>query len=155
MIRDLTFYIFFSLAADGSLLETLTAEDLTGDLGLSNLQAKKMLHELDFTKSITSADRAGNDLSEAMDKLEVENMDLEKQLDEKDARIAELEAQIAKLKAPPEPVAAPAPAPAAPPQSKGHPVVANAARGAAGGAVKGAVGEYFWVIKCAGLLLRC
>ena len=134
-------------AVDGSLLLTLEKEDLTGDLGLTGLQAKKVLQELEFTKSLSGGGGVG-ELSEDMEKLQLNNKKLEEQIAAKDAKIAQLERELAALKGPahaPAPAYyAPAPAPPrhAPPP-KGAPVVREAAKGTAQGAVKGAIGKCF------------
>jgi uncharacterized protein YdcH (DUF465 family) len=116
-------------AIDGAMLVTLSKEDLTGDLGLSNLQTKKVLNSLESTKQITGS--GGGDTTE----LQAE-VDTLKQENEK------LKAEITSLKAPKQVAPAPAPAPApkqAPPPKKQHTVVRGAATGAAGGAMKGAI----------------
>jgi len=128
-------------AVDGSLLCTLSAEDLTNDLGLSGIQSKKVLMELDFAQSLTSGGGG------AADPAEIEA--LQQELAEKNAKIAELEEELAALKPTPAPAPAPvhhAPAPAPvyhapPPPRREHHVVKGAAGGAAKGAVTGAVGE--------------
>jgi hypothetical protein len=129
-------------AVDGGLLLTLEKDDLTGDLGLTSLQAKKVLRELDFTKSLSEGG-GGDDLSKEMKQLQVDIKHCEEQIEEKDAKIAKLERELAELRPPP-PAPAPAQAPkAAPPPHHGAPVLKGAARGAAGGAVKGAIGKCF------------
>jgi uncharacterized protein YdcH (DUF465 family) len=82
-------------AIDGAMLVTLSKEDLTGDLGLSNLQTKKVLNSLESTKQITGS--GGGDTTE----LQAE-VDTLKQENEK------LKAEITSLKAPKQ--VAPAPA---------------------------------------------
>jgi hypothetical protein len=133
---------FKANAVDGGLLLTLDKEDLTGDLGLSGLQAKRLQQALEFTKSLPEGG-GGGDLSEEMQQLQIDNKGLEEQIKEKDAKIQKLEKELAALKPPPQaPAPAPAPAPkAAPPPKQGAPVVKGAAKGAAGGAVKGAIGK--------------
>jgi hypothetical protein len=132
-------------AVDGGLLLTLDRDDLTGDLGLTGLQAKKLLQQLEFTKSLPEGGGGGGggggDLSDEMQKLQIGNKDLERQIKQKDARIAELERELAALRPPP-PASAPAPTAArAPPPPKGAPVLTGAAKGAATGVVKGAIGK--------------
>ena len=126
-------------AVDGSLLLTLSQGDFTSDLGLTNLQAKKAMNELDFAKSLSSSGDTG-ELQDEINKLTANMADLQAQLAQKDAEIAELQKQVPQQAAP---RAAPAPAPAhhppPAPRPVGHPVIREGARGAAGGAVKGAV----------------
>jgi hypothetical protein len=74
---------FKANAVDGSLLLTLEKEDLTGDLGLTGLQAKKVLQELEFTKSLSDSDGVGV-LSKDMEKLQLDNKNLEKQIAARD-----------------------------------------------------------------------
>jgi hypothetical protein len=131
---------FKANAVDGSLLLTLDKQDLTTDLGLSGLQAKKLLQELEFPKSLSEGG-SGGDLSEGMQQLQIDNKGLEEQIKEKDAKIEKLEKELAALRPPP-PAPAPAPAPkAAPPPRQGAPVLQGAARGAATGVVKGAISK--------------
>lgn len=131
-------------AVDGSLLSSLTKEDLTSDLGLSGLQAKKVLLEMDFINGLTSGEGGGGADPEEMNRLQEE-------LQAKDATIAQLRAELDALtvKSVPAPAPAPvhyapAPAPRAapPPYRNEHHVVKGAAGGAAKGAVTGAVSKY-------------
>ncbi|KAG7348182.1 SAM domain sterile alpha motif-containing protein [Nitzschia inconspicua] len=68
-------------AIDGAMLVTLTETDLTGDLGLSSLQARKFLQSLDFAKSLAD-DAGGGDpqllaaLQQEIAKLKEENANL-------------------------------------------------------------------------------
>jgi hypothetical protein len=120
-------------AVDGNMLVTLTTEDLTGDLGLSNLQAKKVVASIESTKEITASGGGGDSgaWEATVDSLTKEN--------------ADLKAQLAALKPPPvaapapAPVAATAPAKPAPPPKHKHEVARGAAGGAAVGATKGAI----------------
>jgi hypothetical protein len=64
---------------DGKLLASLTSEDLTGDLGLSHLQAKKLQRHLEFTTELTGGGGGA-------------------QGDEAAAKIKELDAEVAQLK---------------------------------------------------------
>jgi hypothetical protein len=138
---------------DGGLLLTLEKEDLTGDLGLTSLMAKKLLRERELLTSTSGGGGGGGDAQE-LQHLQVDNRHLEEEIKEKDAKIQKLEKEIAALKPPPQaPAPAPAPAPkAAPPPKQGAPVVKGAAKGAAGGAVKGAIGKRFAIIV---LNMRC
>lgn len=99
-------------AVDGALLETLSQEDLQNDLGLSGIQTKKVLLELEFAQGLTSGGGGGGD-SEEVAQLQELLKESQEQVKEKDAKIAQLEQEIAALK----PAPAPAPAPAPPPQS--------------------------------------
>ena len=98
---------------DGSLLCTLSTNDLTSDLSLSGIQAKKVLLEIEFAQGLGSGGGA--------DPVELEA--LQSQLAEKDAKIAELEKELAALKNPaPQHHAAPPP-----PPRREHNVVKGAA----------------------------
>lgn len=141
-------------AVDGGLLETLSANDLTSDLGLSGLQAKKVLLELDFAQSLTSGGGGGREDVAQVQELQAALAEKDKQIAQQSERIAQLEQEVAALK-PPEPVVYATPAPARapqptyynpPPRREAH-VLKGAAGGAARGAVTGAVGEFFlcWV----------
>jgi hypothetical protein len=124
-------------AVDGAMLVTLNKEDLTGDLGLSSLQAKKVMNSVESTTEITGEGGGGDATAEQkafVEKLMQEN--------------AQLKAELASLKEPrqaapaPTPAPAPAPAPApkqAPPPKNQHEIARGAAKGAAGGAMKGAI----------------
>jgi hypothetical protein len=174
--------VFRENGVDGNLLLSLEVEDLTGDLGFSNLQAKKVLQRITFTtelqdmleeKGQSSGESGGADAEEMvalesrLEDMELANKDLRDQLTEKEATIKYLETKeppivveaqpipVDQSPAPalapaPAPEPAPAPAPAPPPrqqqhhsspQRRGPRVIGGAARGAAGGAVKGAIGE--------------
>lgn len=138
-------------SVDGDLLLTLTDEDLKGDLGLTNLQAKKVKRSIEFTKSLESQEASSgsgggdDELAAKVEQLELEAKELRERLVEKDEKIRDLEMEIQKSQpAPepepePEPERAPAPAPAPAPSRREPGVVGHAARGAAGGAVKGAI----------------
>lgn len=110
---------------DGNLLCSLTKDDLTNDLSLSGLQAKKVLLEIEFAQGLTSGGGGGADPAE----LEA----LQSQLAEKDTKIAQLEQELAALKQPEPPVVhatpAPAPRPAPPPQYRHEPRVIKGAAG--------------------------
>jgi hypothetical protein len=135
-------------AVDGNLLASLSKEDLSGDLGLSPLQAKKVLLEMDFVRQLTSGGGGGADPEEIKR--------LEQELQAKNAEIADLKAMLQAMQpTPAERAPAPAPAPkAAPPppsHRNEHYVVRGAAGGAAKGAVAGAVGKYCcrkWFESC-------
>ena len=118
-------------AVDGNLLSSLSKEDLTGDLGLSSLQAKKVLLEMDFINGLTSGGGGGGADPEEIQRLQQE-------LQEKDAKIADLEAMLQAMKPtscsrPGSQVSTTATANTISPQH-------HVARGAAGGAFRGAVG---------------
>lgn len=148
---------FIAEGVDGNLLVTLTPDELKNDLGLSGLQAKKVMKNIEFTREL-GAGSGGGEESEELEKkvraLKRENEMLEDKVEslqgtitERDAEIRELRRKLDSLthnkKESPQPVAyatpapvhhhAPAPAPQRPPQ--GMPVVRNAAVGTATGAV--------------------
>lgn len=108
---------------DGGLLVTVTQEDFD-DLGLSSLQGKKLLRNLETSKAF--AEEGGAD-----------------RIHELEHEIEKLHAEIERLKVSNHP---PAPAPAPPPQKQQehhhhhhHQQEHQVIRGAAGGAAKGAV----------------
>jgi hypothetical protein len=126
-------------SVDGTMLVSLTSEDLQGDLGLSSLQARKFQQKLDFSKGLSGDGGFGSaDQSDKIAALEAENARLR-------GEVADLKAVINALQEP-APARAPAPAPAPPvskppPQQRaGRPVVRGAAGGAAKGAMLGAIG---------------
>jgi SAM domain (Sterile alpha motif)/Glycine-zipper domain len=137
---------FRTNAIDGDMLVSLTMEDLRDeDLGLSKLQATKLMQQLEFTKELAAACNnsttggGGGGGEEDAEKIRV--------LEEKCANIKSenvaLKAQIEEYQTAPAP--AQSPKAAAPPpqpqkhQKNEHEVVKGAARGAARGAVGGAI----------------
>jgi len=50
---------FVDEGVDGDLLLSLTADDLKGDLGLSGLQSKKVLKNIEFSKQLLAAGDGG------------------------------------------------------------------------------------------------
>ncbi|KAG7337106.1 SAM domain sterile alpha motif-containing protein [Nitzschia inconspicua] len=143
---------------DGAMLVTLTETDLTGDLGLSSLQARKFIQSLDFAKSLADGAGGGDPqqlaaLQQEIAKLKEENANLlaiNKELQE------ELMPPKPPVPAPPQYQQAYAPAPAPPqyqqayapapaphqhhaPSRQGAPVVAGAGKGALKGATLGAI----------------
>ena len=131
---------------DGRLLVGLTKDDLTGDLGLSSLQAKKVLAELEFANSIASGSGGGDGGA-----LQAENEALKAEIQKLKAEVADQKAIIDALSGPPpdpapkrapDPKPAPAPAPKPPPPRRHneHEVLRGAAGGAARGVVIGAIG---------------
>ncbi|KAI2491533.1 SAM domain (Sterile alpha motif) [Fragilaria crotonensis] len=138
---------FRESAVDGDLLCSLTLDDLTGDLGLSGLQAKKVLRGIE-AETHAGSNHVDSSQAEEIAQLEVQNAQLEKQ-------IAELRARIERMNQAPAPAAYSPPPPqqhhshSPPPQQhhqqqeyhqrRGPGVIGGAARGAAGGAVKGAI----------------
>ena len=133
---------FVSEGVDGDLLLSLSIDDLKNDLGLSGLQAKKVMKNIEFSKSLAGG--GGGEDDEKVKELEAKVETLEDDVKAKDDEIAELKRKMEKMTtavAPaPAPTPAPKPAPApAPPQRRGPGVVGGAARGAAGGAMKGAI----------------
>ena len=100
--------MFTENAVDGSFLLTLSKDDLTDDLGLTNLQAKKELDELDLALSFSSdSEDDTSELEDEIHKLKANYANLQAQLAEKDAEIAELQKKL-ESPPPPQPQAAPA-----------------------------------------------
>jgi hypothetical protein len=156
---------FVEEGVDGDLLLSLTIDDLKNDLGLSSLQAKKVLKNIEFSKNLTVAAAGGGEDAEQLkeeikalsgdkDDLAMMVRVLEDALKAKDDEIAELKNKMGAMHvhseekaahAPaPQRAPAPAPKPAPAPAPKSHQprqpgVVGGAARGAAGGAMKGAI----------------
>jgi len=143
---------FVEEGVDGDLLLSLSVNDLMNDLGLSSLQAKKLMKNIEFSKMIGASDEKGKEaekLMEEVNALEEKVQALQYQVKSKDREIAELKSKMSGMQVtekhsppPPQPVPhsptqAPKPAPA--PARRGPGVVGGAARGAAGGAVKGAI----------------
>ena len=120
-------------SVDGGMLVGLTLDDLTVDLGLNNLQAKKLMRDLETTKEMASGGGGGADAGRIKE-LEDENALLRK-------RVMELTEEVNVLKSPATKAApAPAPAPPPPPKKKEHVVVKETAKGAVKGATLGAIG---------------
>jgi hypothetical protein len=159
---------FIDAGVDGDVLVSLDINDLKNDLFLSGLQAKKVLSNIEFSKGMTTnssgSHHNGDENNEKTHQLEHKVKKLENDLQSKDEEIAELNRKLARLECneaarhhqptptqqsypPPQPQPtqtyysqpAPPPKPQQPPA--GARVVGGAARGAAGGAVKGAIGE--------------
>lgn len=140
---------FVSEGVDGDLLLSLSIDDLKNDLGLSSLLAKKVMKNIEFSKSLTEGNGGGEDsekvkvLAAEKKELEAKVETLENDIKAKDHEIAELKKKMEEMKVGKEKAAAPAPTPApkqAPaPTHRGPGVVGGAARGAAGGAMKGAI----------------
>ncbi len=135
---------FVSEGVDGDLLISLSVDDLKNDLGLSSLQAKKVMKNIEFSKNLAGGSGGGED--DEKKELEAKVESLEGDVKAKDDEIAELKKKMEEMKMEKEKAAAPTPAPAAkqapapaPPQRRGPGVVGGAARGAAGGAMKGAI----------------
>lgn len=131
---------------DGETLLSLSVEDMTGELGLTNLQAKKVVRLLTTTQEMLSIDAGGavSDASskEAVEELEEQIKNLKLEIEAKERKIKEQEQEIKRLSAANEavPVVQAQPVKSPPPQSHqggaGRAVVGGAARGAAGGALK-------------------
>ena len=119
---------FRANSVDGMMLVNLQPEDFR-DLGMTNLQGKKVMRSVEFCAGLASGGGGGSDKdAEKIKALEQEN--------------AALKAEVASLKAklnPPKANPAPAPAQAPPPQQYNHGPAHPVARHAAGGAAKGAV----------------
>lgn len=111
---------------DGSLLVTLTDEDLKTDLGLSGLQAKRVLNEIQEFQALTT----GNDEEYAKLLQQIESLKEENRI---------LQQKLAAA-TPKPPAAAAAPPKKQPQQPAGAPVIREGAKGAARGAVLGAIG---------------
>lgn len=103
--------VFKQNSIDGDLLVTLTTADLTGDLGFTNLQARKLLLHLEWITNLATAGGGGDNSAQT-------------------AEIASLKAQVAQLQksnhelqaklygTAPAPAPQPAPAQAAAPPPK-------------------------------------
>ena len=99
-----------SEGVDGSLLLDLTDEDLKNDLGLSGLQAKKVLKNIEFSKEqFTKVEASGveetDKLRGDMEAISLEKSSLEEKISElkstmasKDEEIAELKKQMEEMK---------------------------------------------------------
>ncbi len=74
----------------GNLFASLSKEDLTGDLGLSSLQAKKVLLEMEIAHELTSNTGGGADPEEIKR--------LEEELQAKNIEIADLKAMLQSMK---------------------------------------------------------
>jgi len=148
---------------DGSIILTLTNEELTEDLGMTNLQARRMLRAIDFTKDIgaSGVDRIDEE-EKKVEELKKEYELLKRDYYRKNDKIEHYESKIGKLmrekaekEAPPIVEAIPqAPPPHREEQHhqqnhhnpssnhsrhRGVGVLGGAAGGAAGGALKGAI----------------
>ena len=126
---------------DGDLLLSLTVDDLKNDLGLSGIHAKKVLHNVEFSKNLCAAAEGGGEdveklreelkaalgeggelkakveaLTDDTTSLEEKLQALEEATKAKDAEIEELKKKMegmeVKAKAAPAPAPAPPPAPA-------------------------------------------
>jgi hypothetical protein len=133
---------FVSEGVDGDLLLSLSIEDLKNDLGLSSLQAKKVMKNIEFSRSLTEGNGGGED-AEKVKVLTAEKKELEAKVGTLEGDIRAKDNEIVELKKKIEEMTAPAPTPAPkqrhPPTRQGPGVVGGAARGAAGGAMKGAI----------------
>ena len=136
---------FVEEGVDGDLLLTLSADDLKNDLGLSSLQAKKLLKNVEFSKMVGLSDNKGNEVSkkvglsdnkgnevdklmEKVNELEEKVQVLEHAVKSKDREMEELRSKMAGMQVtvppPPQPVPhshahAPKPAPAPAPARRG------------------------------------
>ena len=139
---------FKAEGVDGDLLLSLTADDLKNDLGLSGIHAKKVLHNVEFSKDLCAAAEGGGEdveklreelkaalgeggeLKAKLEALEGDKTSLEEKLTAledatkaKDAEIEELKKKMegmeVKAKAAPAPAPAPPPAPAPVPHRRG------------------------------------
>jgi hypothetical protein len=129
-------------AVDGNMLVSLAFDDLTADLGLTNLQAKKLVRDLETSKQMASGGDGGGNNAAALEK--AANASLKEENEKLRNRVVELtqenNALRAQISPPPVPVPAAAPAPTPTPTRVGHPVVREGARGAVRGATLGAIG---------------
>jgi len=131
-------------AIDGAMLVDLEGDDF-GELGLSNLQAKKVKKMVEFTKELASEGSAGGTAKETEAKiksqedtiaqLKAENEVLKNENVAMKMQLEELQGEQKQSVPPSKPPPAPAPQ-----QRQGRPVVRGAAGGAAKGAILGAVG---------------
>jgi len=141
-------HLFRDNNVDGDLLCSLSIEDLCSDLGLSSLQAKKLVRSMETENNEGGAPCASSEATlDHVKELETENAGLKAQIASLTADIQAAQgSQKAAMAAAknPAPQAAPAPVPAPakqapPPQQHHHEVARGAAVGAAGGAAKGAI----------------
>lgn len=135
---------FVSEGVDGDLLLSLSVEDLKSDLGLSSLQAKKVMKNIEFSKSLAGGNGGGGEDEEKVKALAADKKELEAKIKAQDDEIAELKKKMSEMKMETQKAAAPAPTSAPAPKhtsapARGPGVVGGAARGAAGGAMKGAI----------------
>jgi hypothetical protein len=126
-------------AIDGGMLVSLTDEDLASDLGLSNLQTRKLRQKLDLATEMAEGGGGDPEAAGIIAFLEEENAKLEKQVKELQDVVRALSGPQTAPAPAPAPKPAPAPAPP-PPKKKEHHVVKEGAKGAARGAVLGAIG---------------
>jgi hypothetical protein len=130
-------------AVDGDMLLTLTTEDLTGDLDMSNLQARKVLTSIESTKEIIEA----HSLADVNDTAYYNKI-----ISDLEAENASLKAKLNPHQVQPAPIAQATPVQAAPvsappqPKPRQPTVLGGAGTGAARGAVRGAIagGMYTW-----------
>lgn len=50
---------FHDNGVDGSLLTSMSSDDMTNDLGLDSFQAEKVLHEIDFANQLSTSSGGG------------------------------------------------------------------------------------------------
>ncbi|KAL3811955.1 hypothetical protein ACHAXA_011282 [Cyclostephanos tholiformis] len=150
---------FLAEGVDGDFLLTLSADDLKNDLGLTSLQAKKLMKNIEFSKTIGASDEKGKEVDKLMrevNELEEKVQVLQHAVKAKDREIAELRNKISGMQvtetrspAPPQPVPhspahapKPAPTPAPAPMGRLGAILPgmDAADGAAAGAAVGAFG---------------
>jgi len=143
---------------DGSIILTLTNEELTEDLGFTKLQARRIQRAIDFTKDISESgvDKVEENEQKVKDLREEYEL-LKRKYYEKNDKVGYYETKIKQLKEEKEAKEAPPiveAVPHAPPKEEQHHqnpnsnnhrrragpgVVGGAATGAAGGALKGAI----------------
>lgn len=121
--------VFKQNSVDGGLLVTLTTADLTGDLGFTNLQARKFLQNLEFTTNLSAG---GGDTSA----LVAENQALKAQVAQLQRANQELQARLGGTAPPAQPAYHQQQAAAPPP--KKNTGQGEVVKGAAGGALRGA-----------------
>lgn len=127
---------FREAGVDGDILVSLSPEEFESELGLSKLQAKKVVKSIESTKAMAAGGGGGNTaaLESEIANLKNENAALRAQLQEYQRARAPAPAPAPAYKAPPPT----APSQAPPPRNEHH-VVKGAAGGAARGALLGAV----------------
>ena len=94
-----------SEGVDGDLLLSLSDEDLKNDLGLSGLQTKKVLKNIEFSKEQFAKVEEGSSNNEELDKLRgdmeavsLEKSSLEEKISELQSAMASKDEEIAELK---------------------------------------------------------
>jgi hypothetical protein len=93
---------FLAEGVDGDLLLTLTIHDIKNDLGLSSLQAKRLMKNIEFSKNIGAAplsnDEELNKLMAEVNELDEMVHTLHSEVDKRNREIAELRGKMSKMR---------------------------------------------------------